>query len=70
MSQQADIIRHLRKHGTITPLAALREYGIMRLAARIGELRERGINIKTVRKTVATRNGKAVVAEYTMRKAK
>jgi len=47
MSQESDIIRHLKTKGPITPLEALREYGIMRLAARIGDLRSRGFPIAT-----------------------
>ena len=37
--QNSVIIRHLREHGTITTLEAMTEHGIMRLGARISELR-------------------------------
>ena len=40
MSQNAEILNHL-KHGPITPIEALKEYDVFRLAARIGELREK-----------------------------
>lgn len=38
-------MRHLRDYGSITPLDAMREYGIMRLASRISDLRKGGVNI-------------------------
>ena len=42
MTQNERIIRHLNEYGSITPLEALSEYGIMRLASRISDLRTRG----------------------------
>ena len=42
MTQNDTILRHLEQHGEITPLDALRLYGIMRLGARIYDLREKG----------------------------
>ncbi len=38
MTQREKILRHLQQFGSITPVEALREYGIMRLAARMAEL--------------------------------
>lgn len=46
---------HLLRHGTITPLQALRQHGIMRLSARVLELRETGMGIET---EYITRNNK------------
>ncbi len=40
MTQREKILRHLQQFGSITPVEALREYGVMRLAARISELAE------------------------------
>ena len=45
MSQSNQILAHLKKGKTITPLEALRLYGTMRLAARINDLRNKGHNI-------------------------
>lgn len=45
-TQRLRIMKHLQKYGSITSLEALREYGIMRLSARIRELRERGEKIE------------------------
>jgi hypothetical protein len=46
MSQCADILEALRR-GPITPLEALKDYGCLRLAARIEELRSSGHIIVT-----------------------
>jgi hypothetical protein len=40
MTQREKVLRHLQLFGSITPVEALREYGVMRLAARISELTE------------------------------
>jgi hypothetical protein len=39
------VLHHLEKRGSLTPLQAMDCYGIMRLAARIGELRRDGHDI-------------------------
>ncbi len=49
MSQSQDILEHMQRHGTITPIQALELYGCFRLAARICELRESGEDITTER---------------------
>ena len=46
MSQAKQILRHIIMHKSITPLEALREYGCLRLAARIFDLNASGANIK------------------------
>ena len=48
MSQNQEILKHLKEGKTITPLDALREFGCFRLAARIYDLRCKGYNILTV----------------------
>ena len=47
MTQCDRILRHLRDHGSITSLEAISEYSILRLAARIKDLKRRGHNIKS-----------------------
>ncbi len=48
MVTQRDLIAsHLARFDSITPLEALTRYGVMRLAARIAELREDGMSIVT-----------------------
>lgn len=48
MSQNGRIIDYLTRHGSITQLDAMRDLGIMRLGARVFDLKERGYNIQTV----------------------
>ncbi len=45
MTQTDRVLKHLRTHGPITPFEALMVYRITRLAARIYELRARGLNV-------------------------
>jgi len=56
MTQVEAVILHLKTVGPIDPLTAMRQYGIMRLAARVQDLRDSGMRIKTV--MVYTDNGK------------
>jgi len=64
--QTENILLLLEEHGErgITALDALREEGCLRLAARIGELRERGLDIEASRER--TPNGKWI-ARYILR---
>ena len=52
------------KRGPITALQALRDFGCMRLGARIWDLRQRGHRIACKLVTVPTRAGRARVAQY------
>lgn len=45
--QKERILRHLEDYGTITQGEAIQDYGIMRLASRIDELRKMGYPIQT-----------------------
>lgn len=47
MSQKQNILSHMKTYGTITPLEALQKYGCFRLGARIADLKEDGLIIKT-----------------------
>ena len=47
MTQCEKILRHLQDVGSISPLDAMEQYGIMRLAARISNLRDMGYPIKS-----------------------
>lgn len=68
MTQNEMVLDHLR-HKPITQYEALREYGIMRLASRISDLRAEGYGITTTTKTVKNRFGKKVShAVYTLYK--
>ena len=63
MSQTDQILEALMRGKKITPLDALAEFGCLRLASRIGELKEQGYKIK--KKTVKSANGKRF-AEYSL----
>ena len=59
------IIRHLNDYGSINPLIALQEYGIMRLASRITDLKKRGYKITSKTKKSKNRYGESVhYSEY------
>lgn len=45
MNQCERILRHLEDYGSITSLEAMKEYGIMRLASRITDLKRRGYKV-------------------------
>lgn len=46
-TQNQMVLRYLEEHGEISQLDAMKEFGIMRLGARIFDLRADGHNIKT-----------------------
>lgn len=51
LTQCEKIIRHLRDNGSISSLEAINEYGILRLASRVNDLKRRGYNIVGETKT-------------------
>ena len=58
---QCDLIMmYMKDHGSITPLDALREFGCMRLAARIADLRERGHRIESIPESNTNRYGNKI----------
>lgn len=58
---QNDMIRnHLKQFGSITPIEALQEYGIMRLASRISDLKKDGFQIASETVKAKNRFGKNV----------
>lgn len=57
MTQNARILRHLKDYGSITSLEAAQEYGILRLSARIYDLRRQGHDIRAIRETSLNRYG-------------
>ena len=56
------ILMHLEKHRTITSKEAEDEYGIMRCASRINELRKLGVPIKT--ELIAARNRRGKISNF------
>ena len=57
MTQCDRILRHMKDYGSITSLEAVNEYGIMRLASRINDLRAQGFAIVSEVKTGKNRYG-------------
>lgn len=59
------IIDYLDEYGSITPLEAMRDLGIYRLASRIADLKKQGYKIKSKMVSVEARNGgRTYVASY------
>lgn len=57
MTQIKRIMRHLQDVGEITPMEAIRDYGIMRLGARVWDLKRQGYPIETQIATGKNRYG-------------
>lgn len=57
ITQNEMVIDYLDEYGSITPLEAMRDLGIYRLASRISDLKMQGYKIKSKMVSVATRNG-------------
>ena len=63
MTQNERILRHLKDYGSITSLEAIREYGIMRLASRISDIKRNGTAIEA--ETIKGRNRYGEPTHYT-----
>jgi len=64
MSQNKQIADYLNKGKKLTPIDALNKFGCFRLAARIADLRNEGMNIVT--KTIKLDNKKQI-AQYSIK---
>lgn len=65
MTQCEMIEDYLDTYHSITPLEAMRDLGIMRLASRIADMKKSGLKIKSEMVSVATRNGgRTHIARY------
>lgn len=60
MTQCEKILDYMRVNGSITPLDALREFGCMRLASRITDLKARGYDITSKMESNKNRYGDTV----------
>lgn len=56
-TQTQMVKEHLDKYGQITPLQALDEYGIMRLASRMADLKKQGYPFSSEKIKVYNRRG-------------
>ena len=65
MKQEERILKYLRDFGSITPLQAMEDLGVMRLGARIYDLKKAGHPISRRMVTRKNRYGESVsFAEY------
>jgi hypothetical protein len=64
MSQNKQIADYLNKGKKLTPIDALNKFGCFRLAARIADLRNEGMNIVT--NTIKLENKKQI-AQYSIK---
>lgn len=70
MTQTKMILKHMAEGRRITPGEALTEYGCMRLAARIADIRRMGLRISSRNVTKLNRFGKKVsFKEYWLEEA-
>lgn len=69
MTQCEKIIRHMEDYGSITSLEAMQEYGIMRLASRISDIKQLGIPIQKEMVSGKNRYGESTsYARYSLKK--
>lgn len=67
MNQQKRILEYMNTHGVITAAEAFQNLGVMRLSARIKEMRQDGVDIITQRMEGRNRYGETI--HYTRYKA-
>ena len=71
MTQNERVIAWMRDHGSITQMEAMNEFGIMRLAARISDLRRTGYVIHRYMVTGKNRYGETITyAKYELEESK
>jgi hypothetical protein len=63
-TQNDKILEFLKSGEPIDPLTALKEFGVMRLASRVFDLRTQGHNIISEKKTVINRHGEECHVAY------
>jgi hypothetical protein len=67
VTQNEMILRHFERFGSITSLEAINEYGILRLASRVSDLKRLGYPIVSEIETVTNRFGEKVhIKRYRM----
>jgi hypothetical protein len=60
LNQNERILEHLKKYGSITPKEANAEYGVMRLGARIHDLKKAGHAILTTNEKALNKYGEKI----------
>ena len=70
LTQCMKVIKYLHDFGSITPVQAMQDLGVMRLAARISDLEGQGFEFNHDRETGRNRYGeKTTYARYSLKKA-
>lgn len=59
ITQTDRIIRHIQDYGSITPVEAMQEYGIMRLASRMCDIKRAGYTVRREMVTGKNRYGES-----------
>ena len=68
LTQCMKIVKYLHDFGSITPVQAMQDLGVMRLAARISDLEKNGWDIQHERETGRNRYGeKTTYAKYSLK---
>ena len=66
-SQCERILNYIEENGSITQMDALREFGCMRLASRISDIKRQGIPVKRTMETSKNRYGESIsYARYSL----
>lgn len=60
VTQGMKILRYMQTYGSITPVEAFRDLGVMRLGARIYDLEQEGVKIVHERESSKNRMGEKV----------
>lgn len=61
------ILDYIAENGSITQLDALKEFGCMRLASRISDLKRQGVPVKRTMETAKNRYGEPIsYARYSL----
>lgn len=58
--QQERVLQYMRDFGSITALEAVKDLGVMRLAAVIFDLKKNGVAVKTTMESAKNRYGEPV----------
>ena len=70
LTQCMKIVKYMNDFGSITPVQAMKDLGVMRLAARISDLEAEGWQIEHERETGENRYGeKTTYARYRLKQA-
>lgn len=68
-TQTQRVLDYIREFGSITAIEAVRDLGVMRLAARISDLKKDGVDIISEQQAVKNRFGETCyVARYSERR--